>query len=213
VAEPAARRTGRRPGASLTREAVLAAARAEFGERGFDGATVRRIAGRAGVDAAMIAHHFGSKQQLFLATIDLPFDPAVEIAAVVEGPPEGLASRLLSRLLQVWDSPAGAGAVAALRTVVQREDTAALARDFVLHHALQPLMQAMPGDEGERRWRANLAASQVVGVILTRYVIRLEPLASAPHAAVVAAVGPTLQRYLTGEVGAGEVAAGPGGHG
>ena len=197
---------------------MLVAARAEFGERGFDGATVRRIAGRAGVDAAMIAHHFGSKQQLFLATLDLPFDPAVEIAAVAEGPAAELASRLLSRLLQVWDSPAGAGTVAALRTVVQREDTAALVRDFVLHHALQPLVLAMPGGEDERRWRANLAASQLMGLILTRYVLRLEPLASAPHAAVVAAVGPTLQRYLTGEVGAGEVGAGevgagPGGRG
>ena len=62
-------------------ERAVGAAREEFGERGFDGATVRGIAGRAGVDAAMIAHHFGSKQQLFLATMALPFDPAVEIAA------------------------------------------------------------------------------------------------------------------------------------
>lgn len=202
MAEAAARRPGRRPGASLTRDAVLGAAREEFGERGFDGATVRSIAGRAGVDAAMIAHHFGSKRQLFLATMALPFDPAVEIAAVVaEGPVEEVAARLLGRLLRVWDSPAGSGAVAAVRTAVQREDTAALVRDFVLHHALRPLVEAMPGTEEERRWRANLAASQVVGLILTRYVLRLEPLASAPHLEVIAALGPTLQRYLTGDVG------------
>ena len=184
---------------------MLAAARAEFGERGFDGATVRRIAGRAGVDAAMIAHHFGSKQQLFLATMDLPFDPAVEIAAVVEGPAEELASRLLARLLRTWDGPGGAAAVAAVRTAVQREDGASLIRDFVLHHALRPLLEAMAGTEEERRWRTNLVASQLLGLILTRYVVRLEPLATAPHAVVVAALGPGLQRYLTGEVGPADV--------
>lgn len=186
----------------MTRTAVLTAALEEFGERGFDGATVRRIAGRAGVDAAMIAHHFGSKQQLYLATLDFPFDPAVEIAAVLPGPTEELASRLLGRLLRTWDAPAGTGAVAALRTAVQREDGAALIRDFVLHHALRPLVETMPGTEEERRWRANLVASQLLGLILTRYVVQLEPLASAPPAAVIAALGPTLQRYLTGEVGA-----------
>ena len=188
----------------MTRSAVLAAAREEFGERGFDGATVRRIAGRAGVDVAMIAHHFGSKRQLYAATLDFPFDPAVEIAAVLQGPVEELAERLLGRLLQTWDAPAGVGAVAVLRTAVQREDGAALIRDFVLQHALRPLSAVMPGSEEERRWRANLVASQLMGLIMTRYVVRLEPLATAPHAAVVAALGPTLQRYLTGDVGPAE---------
>jgi len=191
---------GRRPGPSRTREAILAAAREEFARRGFDTATVRQIAGRAGVDPAMIAHHFGSKQQLFLAVLAVPFDPAVEIAQVVEGPAEELATRLLGRLLRVWDSPLGAGAIAAVRTAVQRDDTAGLLRDLVLSRALRPLMATMAGTPDERLWRADLAASQIVGLVFTRYVVRLEPLASAPHAEVVAAIAPTLQRYLTGPV-------------
>lgn len=192
------RSSGRRPGPSRTREDVLAAARTAFAERGFEAVTVRQIAAAAGVDPAMIGHHFGSKAALFRAVLDIGVDPGVEIAAVLTGPPEQLAERLLTRLLVVWDSPAGAGAIAAVRTALQGEETAALVRDFASVQILRPLMARMAGDAEERRWRANLAASQVVGLILTRYVIRLEPLAGARHPEVVAAVAPTLQRYLTG---------------
>jgi AcrR family transcriptional regulator len=194
---------GRRPGPSRTRQTILDVARDEFAQRGFDAATVRQIARRAGVDPAMIAHHFGSKQQLFLAALEVPFDPAAEIAEVVEGPREELAGRLLGRLLRVWDSPLGAGALAVVRTAVQREDTAALIRDLALSRALRPLMATMDGTPEERLWRANLAASQIIGLIFTRYVVRLEPLASATHADVVASIAPTLQRYLTGPVSRG----------
>ena len=177
-------------------------AREEFAERGFDATTVRRIAGRAGVDPAMIAHHFGSKRDLFLAVLDVPINPSAEIAVAVQGPPEQLAERLLGRLLTVWDSPAGAAAVAALRTALQGNDTVGLVRDFALSQALRPLMAVLPGTPEERLWRANLAASQIVGLILTRYVLRLEPMATAAHPVVLAAVAPTLQRYLLGPVAA-----------
>ena len=191
---------GRRPGPSRTRQAILEVAREEFARRGLDATTVRQIAGRAGVDPAMIAHHFGSKQQLFLAALQVPFDPAVEIAQVLAGPRDELAARLLTRMLQVWDSPAGAGAVAAVRTAVQRDETAGMIRDLALSRVLGPLMETLEGSSEERLWRANLVASQLVGLIFTRYVLRLEPLASAAPVQVVASVAPTVQRYLTGEV-------------
>jgi AcrR family transcriptional regulator len=189
---------GRRPGPSRTRQSILEVARDEFAQRGFDHVTVRQIAGRAGVDPAMIAHHFGSKHQLFLAALDVPFDPADEIAQVLDGPREELAARLLSRFLHVWDSPLGAGAIAVVRTAVQRDDTAALVRDLALSRAVRPLMATLDGTPQERLWRANLAASQIVGLIFTRYVVRLEPLASASPGEVVASIAPTVQRYLTG---------------
>lgn len=191
---------GRRPGPSRTRDAVLAAAREEFARQGFDATTVRQIAARAGVDPAMIAHHFGSKQQLVLAALRVPFDPAAEIAQVLDGPRDGLAVRLLTRLLHVWDSPAGTGAVAALRGALAREETTGLLRDVVAHRVLAPVVQVLDGTPEERRWRADLVASQLIGLVLARYVVRLEPLATAPPAAVVAALGPTVQRYLTGPV-------------
>lgn len=177
---------------------MLEAARVEFAARGFDAVTLRRVAARAGVDAAMVTHHFGSKSGLFRAALDVSLDPATEIAAVLPGPPDELAGRLLGRLLVLWDSPAGAATIAAVRTSLQDEDGTALLRDLLGRQVLRTLAGALPGPQAERRWRAALVASQVAGLLLTRYVLRLEPLASAGHPTVVAALEPTLQRYLTG---------------
>ena len=210
-APPFARRAGggppagRRPGPSRTREAVLAAAREELAARGFDAVTLRRVAARAGVDPAMVTHHFGSKSGLFRAVLDVRLDPGAEIAAVLPGPPEALAERLLRRLLVLWDAPAGAATLAAVRTALQDEDSTRLLRELVTGQVLRPLAAALEGPEDERRWRVDLVASQVVGLLVTRHVLRLEPLASAAHPAVVAALGPTLQRYLTGPLPAASV--------
>lgn len=184
----------------MTRELILDAAREAFAARGFDAVTVRSVAAAAGVDAAMISHHFGSKAALFRAVLDIGLDPAAELAAILEGPVDDLAGRLLTRLLQLWDSPVGAGAIAAVRTALQRDDTAGLVRDLVLSQILAPLTAALPGGTDERAWRATLTASQVVGLLVARYILRLEPLASAPHPQLVAAIAPTVQRYLTGTV-------------
>lgn len=179
---------------------MLDAARAEFAARGFDAVTLRRVAARAGVDPAMVTHHFGSKSGLFRAVLDVRLDPGTEIAAVLPGPVEELAARLLTRLLVLWDSPAGAATIAAVRTALQDEESTLLLRDLLRSQVLAPLAAGLPGPEAERRWRVELVASQVAGLLLTRYVLRLEPLASAAHPAVVGALAPTLQRYLTGQL-------------
>lgn len=191
---------GRRPGPSRTREAILETARAEFADRGFDAVTLRRIADRAGVDPAMITHHFGSKSGLFRAVLDVRLDPGAEIASILPGPVTELADRLLTRLLLVWDSPAGAATIAAVRTALQDQGSTDLLRDLAVNQVLRPLAATLPGPEQERLWRVDLVASQVVGLLMTRWVLRLEPLASAGHAEVVTALAPTLQRYLTGPV-------------
>lgn len=193
---------GRRPGQVSSRDAVLSAAREQFSRKGYDAATVRAIAAEAGVDPSMINHHFGTKEQLFMAALESPVDPKDHIAEVLGGPREGVGERLVMRVLTVWDSPAGAAGVAVLRTAMQHEWSAALVREFILNRAINPLLAGLgvPGEEAS--WRGNLVASQLSGLILTRYLIKLEPIASAPHAAVVQALGPTIQRYLTGAVGA-----------
>ncbi|UKA62849.1 TetR/AcrR family transcriptional regulator [Arthrobacter sp. FW306-04-A] len=197
---------GRRPGQVSSRDAVLRAAREQFSRRGYDAATVRAIAAEAGVDPSMINHHFGTKEQLFMAALELPVDPKEHLTAVLDGPRGGVGKRLVSRLLTVWDSPAGAAGVAVLRTAMQHEWSAALVREFILNRAINPLLAGLgvPGEEAS--WRGSLVASQLSGLILTRYLIKLEPIASAPHAVVVRALGPTIQRYLTGAV-AGELPA------
>ena len=191
------RRRGRRPGGADTREALLSAARVEFAERGFDGATVRVIADRAGVDPAMVNHWFGGKEALFTAALDLPVDPATLIAQVVPGDPEQLGERIVSRFLVLWDHAGGGRPLAALvRSIASHEAAAALMRQFITRVLVRRVVASVAPDRLDLR--AALVGSQLVGLGMVRYVLRLEPLASADHATIVAAIAPTLQRYLTG---------------
>src|SRR3954452_17573913 len=124
-------RTGRRPGNQDTREAILTAARDAFAERGFDGASIRAIAATAGVDPALVHHYFGGKDQLFLAAIEAPIDPAKAIQEVVAGGLDGIGERLVRMFLTVWDSPAGTPAAALIRSAVSHDWSARMLREFI----------------------------------------------------------------------------------
>jgi len=196
-AEPARRRRGRRPGGADTRDALLTAARTEFAERGFDGATVRVIADRAGVDPAMVNHWFGGKEALFMAALDLPIDPSTLVAEVVPGDPDRLGERIVERFLTIWDHTGGGRRLAALvRSVASHETAAAMMRQMISRILVRRVVASVAPDRLELR--ATLVGSQLVGLGMVRYVLRLEPLASADHRTIVAAMAPTLQRYLTG---------------
>jgi AcrR family transcriptional regulator len=197
VGPPTPRRRGRRPGGADTRGALLAAARAEFAERGFDGATVRLIADRAGVDPAMVNHWFGGKESLFTAALDLPVDPNMLITEVLPGDPERLGERIVARFLMIWDHTGGGRPLAALiRSVASHDLAASMMRQFVARIVERRIVAPVAPDRPDLR--AALCASQLVGLGMVRYVLRLEPLASADHPTVVAAIAPTMQRYLTG---------------
>jgi len=154
---------------------VLAAARAAFAERGFDGASIRAIAGAADVDPALVHHYFGTKDKLFLAAV-------------------------VRMVLRVWDGPARPAVLALVRSAITHEFSARLLREFVLATIIRRVVGSFDMPVGEREARGALVASQVIGLVVSRYVLRLEPLASADAEQVVAAVGPTVQRYLTGDV-------------
>ncbi|MFC5949889.1 TetR family transcriptional regulator [Pseudonocardia lutea] len=195
------RRRGRRTTGEDTRAALLTAARVEFAERGYDGATVRRIAERAGVDAAMVNHWFGGKAQLFTASLDVPVDPGVLVETVVPGDPERVGERIVATFLRVWDSASGGTLVTLVRSVAGHPAAARMMREFIVRVVIGPVVGRVAPDRVEER--AALVASQVIGLGMIRYVVQLEPLASADHATVVATIGPTLQHYLTGPLPAG----------
>ena len=136
-------RTGRRPGIGGTRDKILAAARARFGEEGYDGATIRGIASAAGVDPAMVPHYFGSKEGVFLAAVEFPVDPAVFIPRLLEPGLDGLGERLVSFFLETWDSPAGGSLLALIRSVVSSDLAADLMREFVTREVLGRLAVAI----------------------------------------------------------------------
>jgi len=191
---PVTGRRGRRPGAPDTRAAILGAARARFAEHGFAGTTIRAVAGDAGVDAALVHHYFGSKDDLFLAALELPLDPRqVLLPAVAEGI-DGVAERLLRAFLSAWDDPElQPRLVAVVRGVMDPAGSKLITEGF-LPVVLQPVGQALGVDRPELRM--PLVASQVFGLILMRYVLRVEPLASLPPDQLVATYAPTIQRYL-----------------
>ena len=203
VAAPAGHRpahTGRRPGESGTRGLILAAARLEFAEGGYDGATIRGIAARAGVDPALVHHYFGAKEQLFERALELPISPATLLPGLLADDRERIGEHVVTGFLTVWEDPANRPIfMAMLRSIVSNEQAAELVRRLLVKEVFGPLAAALGVPDAELR--ATLAGSQFIGLALMRYVGRVEPLASADLDTVAAAVGPTIQRYLTGAIG------------
>jgi AcrR family transcriptional regulator len=188
-------RTGRRPGSGGTRERILAAARSDFGKSGYEGTTIRSIAAQAKVDPALVMHYFESKDGVFRAAVKFPVDPAEFIPRLLAPGLDGLGERLVRVFVETWDSPAGSPLLGLIRSVVGNEDAAALLREFVTREVLGRIARALELDQPQLR--AALVASQLVGLAMIRYVVKVEPLASARTDDLVAWLGPTLQRYLT----------------
>jgi len=190
---------GRRPGGPDTRAAILAAARAAFASQGFAGTTIRAVASTAGVDPALVHHYFGSKDDLFVAALELPVDPRVALAPAIAGGLDGAAERMLRVFLSVWDDPAVRLPLLGLVRGMFDVEGRGLLRDGFLPAVLEPVGAALGVDEPARRM--PLVASQMLGLILLRYVLEVEPLVSMSADEVVAIYAPTLQRYLSGDLG------------
>jgi AcrR family transcriptional regulator len=190
---PPARRPGRRPGPSSSREDILAAARVLFGERGYDKASIRAIAREAKVDPALVHHYFGSKEELFAAAMEFPIDPNL-ILAQFAGPREDVGERIVRMFLRVWGDPElGPQFVGVMRSATTTEQGAALLREFVSAR----LLARVSATAGVPKLNLNLAASQMVGVAMLRYVLKVEPIASAAEDDLVTLLAPMIQRYLT----------------
>jgi AcrR family transcriptional regulator len=179
------------------REAILAAARIEFGRHGYEGATLRSIAAAAGVDGALPSYYFGSKSELFIAALDLPANPADVLASILEQGRDGAAKRLLRVLLQAWDQPTtGAPLIAMLRSLSSQST---VLREFIERKLMISLAASIEGPDAELR--AAAFTSQALGLVLERYVLGVEPLASAGHEEIVDLIAPGLQRYLDSPTG------------
>jgi AcrR family transcriptional regulator len=189
--------SGRRPGRSGTREAILDAATRQFAERGYDGASMRVIAAAAGVDQKLIAYFFGSKQQLFVAAVGLPLNPAEVLPAIMAGDPARLRERLTQLLTDFLEQPElHQRMTGVVRAVAGDNDVARMIREFLSREVFALAETILGPDSGSLR--ANLVGSQLIGLVMARYVVQVEPLASMPAATVAEAVAPTLERYFVG---------------
>ncbi|MFD0685812.1 TetR/AcrR family transcriptional regulator [Actinomadura fibrosa] len=188
-----ARGPGRRPGPTETREAILAEARELFAEKGYDGASLRAIARAAGVDPALVHHFFGNKEGVFIEAMRFPVDPSVLLPQIMSGPRERLGEVMVRTFLGVWgDAARRAPLLAMLRSAMTNEKAAALMREFVTS-----ALFARAGEvAGVPQIRIQAAAGQMIGLMILRYVLRVEPMASASEDELVELVAPALQRYF-----------------
>ncbi len=188
-------RSGRRTGAGATKQAILQAAREDFHAQGYAGATMRSIAAGAGVDPALIHHYFESKRSLFVAAMQLPIDPQRVVQAVTGEDRDRLGETLVRLFFSIWESPDADPFIAVLRSAMTHEDAAVMLREMVSQEVIGPVAEALEVDNPELR--TSLVGSHMAGLAMMRYIIRLEPLASADPHLLVEAVGPAVQRYLT----------------
>jgi AcrR family transcriptional regulator len=194
-----ARRRGRRPGGADTREALVNAARQVFIEQGFDGATVRTIASKAGVDAAMVNHWFGGKEGLFAeAVLKMPFNPKDIVDDLLAADPDHIGEAVVHRFVTTWDATGGGVFTALMRSITHHEEAAIMLRDFFFKHIFKHLIHRLAPDQHE--FRATLVATQIVGMGMVRYVAKFEPFASSEIDVLSAAIAPTIQRYITGKI-------------
>lgn len=175
---------------------VIAAARSEFAANGYERATMRSIARAAGVDARLVHHYFESKEDVFVAAMELPIHPNDIVDQVLHGPREALGERLVRFFLGVWDSPQGRPVILALvRSAVSHEDAAEMLRQFLTTAVLGRIATAV--DTPDPELRAALVASQMIGLVFARHVVKIEPVATASIDDLVPLLAPTIQRYLT----------------
>ena len=193
------RRPGRPAGSSDTRDRILASARELFARNGIGNTSIRAVAAAAGVDSALVHHYFGTKEKLFAAAVRIPIDPMAVIGPLREVPVEELGYKIPSTLLSLWDSEIGAAFMATLRSILAGPE-ANLFRSFIQDVIAVEVGARVDDPPGSGLIRVEFVASQLVGVVIARYILELEPFASLPAEQIARTVAPNLQRYLTGDL-------------
>ena len=189
------RRRGRPRGETDSRDRIMTAAVDEFGEHGYDGATIRAIATRADVDSALVHHYFGTKADLFAAAVGMPMRPDLAVPEILAGPREEVGERVVRFVLEAFEQPeVRRRGVALLRAAVGSKLTTPVFAGFLSRELLSRIAHALETDDAALR--ATLAASQIAGLLMARYVLKLAPIAETEIDVLVARIGPTVQRYL-----------------
>jgi AcrR family transcriptional regulator len=170
-----------------------------FARNGIDKTSIRAIAAAAGVDPALVHHYYGTKTKLFAAAIHIPIDPMEVIVPMRETPVEELGHKLPSVLLALWDSEMGKGFIAELRSLLAGNDVS-LFRSFLQEVIAVEVGSRVDNPPGTGLIRVQFVASQLVGLVMARYILELEPFKSLPIEQIAETVAPNLQRYLTGDL-------------
>ena len=193
------KRPGRPAGSSDTRDRILTNARVLFARNGITNTSIRAVAAAAGVDSALVHHYFGTKEKLFAAAVRIPIDPMDVIGPLRETPIEELGHKIPLMLLPLWDSEMGAGFIATLRSILAGSEVN-LFRSFIQDVIAAEVGTRVDNPAGTGIIRIQFVASQLVGVMMARYILELEPFSSLPPEQIADTIAPNLQRYLTGDL-------------
>jgi AcrR family transcriptional regulator len=196
------RRPGRPAGNSDTRDRILNSARDLFARNGIGHTSIRAVATAAGVDSALVHHYFGTKEKLFAAAVRIPIDPREILGPLRETPVEELGLKIPSLLLPLWDSESGTAFIATLRSILSGSEVS-LFRSFIRDVIAAEVGSRVDNPPGSGLIRVQFVASQLVGLLIARYIMELEPFASLPADQVAQTIAPNLQRYLTGDLPTG----------
>ncbi|BAP97076.1 bacterial regulatory s, tetR family protein [Mycobacteroides abscessus MAB_030201_1075] len=191
------KRPGRRPGTSSARDDILASARKLFSLNGIDKTSIRAIASDAGVDPALVHHYFGTKLDLFREVVQLPVDPSVVLQPLRDVPVDELGVTIPRLIIALWDSELGANMLAVFRSALTGADDG-LVRVFFREVLVNIIAERVDSPPGSGVLRAEFAITQMAGILVGRYIMAIEPLASLTAEQIALTVGPNIQRYLTG---------------
>ena len=175
-----------------TRAAILAAARRRFAQDGFRKATIRAIAADADIDPSMVMRYYGNKEGLFDAALEIDLElPDLGVAQ-----PDSLGETIMRRFLELWETPPGDEILLTLLRSAMTDDAVGQRAQRIFAGQIMPMVLRV-GDPADAPRRAGLIASQVLGLALCRYILRLEPVVAMTHDELIADIAPVLQRYLT----------------
>jgi AcrR family transcriptional regulator len=196
---------GRPREATTTRADILAIARRRFLAEGYDRVSLRAIAREAGVDVALISYYFASKKGLFGDAMALVVNPADKLAQEISGPLNSLPERLVLAVVTAWEDPASAGSLKSfLEAVVRDADVARVFRELIEREMLSRIADRVGGRDATRR--AAVTASHIAGMVMARYIICLEPIASMSPAELARWMAPSLRAALSEHYSGGSTA-------
>ena len=176
---------------------VLDAARGMYARQGYVKTTIKGVAAAAGVAPDLVRRYYASREELFAAAMRLPVDHATAIAQLLAPGFDGLGERLVRVTLRMLDEPETRDQIAAMvRDGAGAAKASAALREFLESVIVDRVAAALRVPDA--RMRVTLAISYVVGVAGSRYVLRMEPLASATEEEVVRLVAPAVQTALAG---------------